>query len=225
VIQEINVEISAHAYILSVFYKQLIMKIDTLKWLFLLVILGSCSESTPQPIPDCEWCGAQDAPNRLSWETTIAPPDEPGEPLQISGVVYQEDGRTPAPDVLIYVYHTNAEGEYQKKGNETGNGRRHGHLRGWMKTDAQGRYRFTTIRPAAYQTHGGEPAHIHYTLKAPGQPEYWLDGLWFEGDPRIADEQKAKLNRIGGLTNITSLQKNDRGVWLGRRDIILSSDY
>ncbi|MDQ3582177.1 MAG: hypothetical protein M3495_11475 [Pseudomonadota bacterium] len=49
-----------------------------------------------QPLPDCEWCGAADAPPSLTWEATLADPAQPGERLVVSGTVYQPDGRTPA---------------------------------------------------------------------------------------------------------------------------------
>ena len=58
----------------------------------------------------CEGCGAFEAPANLGWSTRIAGPDEPGEPLTVSGVVYRPDGRTPAGGVILYLYHTNARG-------------------------------------------------------------------------------------------------------------------
>src|SRR5262245_42095648 len=32
--------------------------------------------------------------------------NEPGPKMEISGIVYQRDGKTPAKDVVFYVYHT-----------------------------------------------------------------------------------------------------------------------
>jgi len=168
----------------------------------------------------CEWCGAQDAPDDLSWQTTIPPDNEPGEPLIIEGRVFQPNGRTPAEDVLIYVYHTNSEGIYPKRGNETGNGRRHGYLRGWMKTGPDGRYRFTTIRPAGYPGRP-DPAHIHITLTPPGEEEYWIDSYWFEGDPRITNKMRKRRTRPAGDLGMISLKKDDQGRWRGKRDIVL----
>jgi len=175
---------------------------------------------TDHPQQDCEWCGAQDAPEDPSWETRLAPPGEPGEPLVMEGRVYELDGKTPAAGVLVYVYHTNAEGIYPRRGDETGNGRRHGYLRGWMKTDDQGRYRFTTIRPAPYPNRR-DPAHIHMTLKPPDEEEYWINSTWFRGDPLITEEQRCSLKRPAGPTNIVELKRNSEGGWRGKRDIVL----
>lgn len=86
----------------------------------------------------CTWCGMADAPESLSWSTQIAPAAEPGERLIVTGTVFEKDGRAPAADVRIYIYHTNSEGVYPKRGDERGNGSRHGYLRGWMQTDRHG---------------------------------------------------------------------------------------
>ncbi len=172
---------------------------------------------------DCEWCGAADAPKSLTWATTIASDSEPGERLVVTGTVFEKDGKTPAAKVIVYVYHTNIEGIYPKRGDETGNGRRHGYLRGWMRTDAKGRYRFETIRPAPYRTHGGEPAHIHYTIQPAGDNEYWLNAAWFKDDPRVTEDLVADLQRTGGFSNVLDLKRDGSGVWHGRRDIVLET--
>jgi protocatechuate 3,4-dioxygenase beta subunit len=169
------------------------------------------------------WSGMHDAPDSLSWSTRIAQSTEPGERLVVTGTVYGEDRTTPERDVRIYVYHTNAEGVYPKRGDERGTGRYHGYLRGWMKTDAEGRYQFETIRPAPYETHGGEPAHVHYTIQAPGEAEYWLNAAWFSDDPRVTAERLATLQRTGGFSNVMEVSRDASGVWHARRDIVLES--
>lgn len=63
-----------------------------------LIGAGTVRALRAEPLPDCEYCGAPDAPpaSDLSWRAAIAPPEEPGERLIVSGVVYEPDGRTPA---------------------------------------------------------------------------------------------------------------------------------
>ena len=173
-----------------------------------------------EPLPDCEWCGAMDAPADVDWQATIAPPDEKGEPLTLSGIVYQPDGVTPAKDILIYAYHTNSEGIYPKRDDETGNGRRHGYLRAWAKTNEQGHFQFKTIRPETYPSRN-EPAHIHLTISGPGIDEYWLNALHFSGDPLLNQKHEAVSNRTGGTSNIISLKKDENGVWQGEKNILL----
>ncbi|MCR9287444.1 MAG: intradiol ring-cleavage dioxygenase [Bacteroidetes bacterium] len=200
----------------------------------ILIVNNSCSQSNANqtitakqtadnsPQDNCNWCGTSEAPKDVSWRAVIPPKGEPGEKLIISGTVFSPDGKTPAEGITVYVHHTNIEGVYPKKGNEKGNGKYHGYLRGWMKTDSLGRYEFETIRPTPYQTHGGEPAHIHFNIERPGYPEYWLTALWFDDDPRVTEEQLSKVQRSGGYSNVVTLTKDEHNVLSGTRNIILN---
>ncbi|MEJ0031958.1 MAG: hypothetical protein WDO15_16955 [Bacteroidota bacterium] len=86
-------------------------------------------------------------PKTMSSQTILGN-NEPGDPMIIEGTIYKKDGKTPAPNVILYVYHTDAKGFYS---NIPGQKEIvHGHLRGWIKTGADGKYKFTSIRPAPY---------------------------------------------------------------------------
>lgn len=176
----------------------------------------ACTAQSPDPLPPCEWCGTAEAPPELRPTVTIAGPDEPGRRIVVRGVVYQPDGRTPASDVVLYLYQTNAEGIYETRGDETGNGRRHGHLRGWLRTDDRGRYEIRTIRPGNYP--GRDAAqHIHVTVQEPdGTAEYWLPSFKFADDPL--------LDADPGAANVLRLERCGDGVWCGRRDIVLPDE-
>ncbi|HKP72941.1 MAG TPA: hypothetical protein VJT82_08390 [Pyrinomonadaceae bacterium] len=169
----------------------------------------------------CDGCEAiyEGMPQQLNWQTTIANASEPGERMEISGVIFKSDGKTPAPGVILYVYHTDAKGYYSPAPDATGLTRRHGHLRGWMKTNERGEYKFTSIRPAPYPR-GGIPAHVHPIIKEADKNEYWIDEFRFDDDPLITREERAKAENRGG-NGIIRLAKNGDGVWIGRRDITL----
>jgi protocatechuate 3,4-dioxygenase beta subunit len=171
------------------------------------------------PPAECEGCGAWDAPKSLSWAGRIAPPGEPGTPLVLSGVVYRTDGRTPAAGVLVYAYHTNAAGIYPPGGTGTGHARRHGRLRGWIRTDSAGRYQFTTIRPGSYPSRGA-PAHIHLTVRSPGGEERWIDSIEFDDDPLLTPEHRAKRHKLGGSGIVHATRDRD-GTLRATRDIVL----
>lgn len=168
----------------------------------------------------CESCEGiyEGMPENLSWQTAIADAKEPGERMEISGVIYKSDGKTPAPDVILYLYHTDAKGFYSPAPDATGNARRHGHLRGWMKTNAKGEYKFTSIRPASYPE-SRNPQHIHPILKESDTNEYWIDEYVFEDDPFVTKEHRAGLRNAGGSGVIRLTKQN--GVWVGKRDITL----
>ena len=167
----------------------------------------------------CNWCGAAEAPDSLGWNVRIAGAEEPGELLVMSGTVYRVDGVTPASGVGLYLYHTNARGVYPRRGDEAGNGQRHGYIRAWLRTNERGQYQFTTIRPAPYPG-GDAPAHIHVTVTEPGRAEYWLDSFIFEGDPLITPRYRSRLEGVGG-SGIVALAQDDEAVWRGHRDIVL----
>ena len=155
-------------------------------------------------------------PQQLNWETAIASSSEPGERMEISGVIYHADRRTPAANVILYVYHTDSRGLYSPTTDMSGPARRHGHLRGWMKTNERGEYRFTSIRPARYPN-AHIPAHIHPIVKEVEKNEYYIDEFLFADDPELAH---ANIENRGG-SGVIQLSKNTAGVWVGKRDIIL----
>ncbi|HXG63979.1 MAG TPA: intradiol ring-cleavage dioxygenase [Blastocatellia bacterium] len=187
-----------------------------------LPLSGFCEGRTLQTAlvgGPCDGCEGiyQDMPPHLTWQTAIT--DEPGEPLEISGIIYRPDRQTPAPGVILYVYHTDARGYYSPAPNATGIARRHGHLRGWVRTNSRGEYKFRTIRPAPYPNRG-IPAHIHPIVKEPDKNEYYIDEYRFADDPLLTPKERARAENRGG-SGIIRLSRGSGGVWLGRRDIIL----
>ncbi|MDQ3801414.1 MAG: hypothetical protein M3384_18485 [Acidobacteriota bacterium] len=165
-----------------------------------------------------EGMGAFTAPDNVSWKISLAKKSERDEPMIISGTVYQADGKTPAPNVLIYFYHTDAEGYYGRGAGEP----KHGHFRGWLLTDARGRYEFSSIRPASYPSQTIS-AHVHMTLTGKDFRENWIDSILFEGDRFITAQERIQAGRRGGFNPILKLEKGADGILRGVRDIKLLS--
>lgn len=122
-----------------------------------MVLVGDagCATRARADLYQCEGCeGALErALSALRNRVPIGSGVDVGQPLRLEGTVFQPDGITPADDVLLYAYHTNAAGLYANGAGETEASRRHGRLRGWLRTDADGSYRFDTINPRL--TRGG----------------------------------------------------------------------
>lgn len=193
--------------------------------LSLLLVCDSNAQSREQIVGGgCDGCEAIFAgmPKGLSWETTIHDAKEPGEPPEISGTLYQADGKTPAANVILYVYHTDAKGLYSPAPGATGLARRHGHLRGWMQTDERGQYKFHSIKPAPYPART-DPAHFHPIVKETDKNEYYMDEYVFDDDPLVTKEYRARREHRGG-SGIIKLVKNQRGIWAGRSDIVLGQN-
>ena len=209
------------------------MKIVLPVWIFAMIIsLTSCGQSAPQSQNkksepaikvggNCEGCEAvYESPvpfEKLNSVVTLPDYNEPGPKMEISGTIYKADG-TPAPNVVLYVYHTDQTGKYTTKGNEKEWRKRHGYIRGWLKTNAKGEYKFYTLRPAPYP---GEKiqAHIHPVIKEPDFNEYYIDEIVFDDDPVVNAGYKDKMQLRGGDGVMKLYEKN--GILLGHRDIIL----
>ena len=170
---------------------------------------------------NCEGCeGAFERDgDKLDWQATLAPANEPGGAMRIEGFVVQPDGKTPAKDVVVYAYQTNAAGHYGNGTPETEWSRRHGRLRAWVKTDANGQYRFDTIKPAPYPKQT-MPAHVHLTIAEPGRRAYYIDDIVFDGEFGVTPSYRQKQELRGG-SGIVTLQRTPKGLWLARRNIVL----
>ena len=98
-------------------------------------------------------------PSQLSSTSRIAPETEPGTALVVHGRAFAADGCTPLADAIVFAYHTDRDGAYDRRGAPAHSWR----LKGWAKTGDDGRFEFRTIRPGPYP--GRKiAAHIHLTL-------------------------------------------------------------
>jgi protocatechuate 3,4-dioxygenase beta subunit len=205
------------------------MKMFFLFFMFYSIGLAGCTQSseskgqkTKQIVGGgCEGCEAvYESPipfDKLINVDTLPDFNDAGPKIEISGIIYHRDGKTPAADVVLYVYHTDQTGVYPKKGNEKGWAKRHGYIRGWVKTDKSGFYKFYTLVPASYPN-GKNPKHIHPTIKEPDKNEYWIDEYLFEGDPFLKYEKSDRPPR-GGNGIVKPVMKD--GMLRATRNIIL----
>jgi protocatechuate 3,4-dioxygenase beta subunit len=110
-----------------------------------------------------------------------------GERIIVTGRVLGDDGR-PVPNTLVEAWQANAAGRYR-------------HARdqhpapldpnfsgaGCCLTDAEGRFRFVTVKPGAYPWGNHEnawrPAHIHFSVFGRAFPERLVTQMYFPGDP------------------------------------------
>jgi protocatechuate 3,4-dioxygenase beta subunit len=110
-----------------------------------------------------------------------------GERIVVHGRLLGDDGR-PIPDALIEVWQANAAGRYRHDvdvhpapldPNFSGAGR--------VLTDADGRYRLTTIKPGAYpwrnHPNAWRPAHIHFSVFGRMFAQRLVTQMYFPGDP------------------------------------------
>lgn len=188
----------------------------TVALLLLLPAMWSCGQSLVGGCEDCELM-LEGMPKTISSSLVMASASEPGDRLFIQGTIYKFDSKTPAPGITLYVYHTDNTGKYSRSDGQV-QGRRHGHLRGWVKTDDQGRYAISTIRPASYPNRK-DPQHIHAIILEPSGVYYWIDDFLFDDDPLLGDG-RYRPNARGGF-GVMKVSRDAKGVWQGKRDLVL----
>jgi protocatechuate 3,4-dioxygenase beta subunit len=164
-------------------------------------------------------------PKTISATDTSSGWKQNGQKLLLTGIVYQIDGKIPAPDVLLYYYQTNTDGKYLHKPEESRSmppnelGQTHGYIRGWVKTDSLGRYFIYTVRPGVYPTREA-PAHIHITVKEPNDiNEYYIDDFVFDDDKLVNTEYRNNMDNRCGSGVLRLVNKED--LFIGERNIIL----
>lgn len=110
-----------------------------------------------------------------------------GERMILAGRVLDGDGR-PVPHTLVEIWQANSTGRYHHDRDQhdapldpnfTGTGR--------CITDADGNYRFVTIKPGAYpwrnHHNAWRPEHIHFSLFGPSFMTRLVTQMYFPGDP------------------------------------------
>ncbi|HJR86890.1 MAG TPA: protocatechuate 3,4-dioxygenase subunit beta [Acidimicrobiia bacterium] len=114
-----------------------------------------------------------------------------GERIIVTGKVLDTDG-DPLPQTLIEIWQANASGRYTHwretefpaplDPNFLGAGQ--------CLSDAEGTYRFTTIKPGPYpwgnHPNAWRPSHIHLSLLGPRIRSRLATQMYFEGDPLLA---------------------------------------
>ncbi|MEM5567007.1 intradiol ring-cleavage dioxygenase [Psychroserpens sp. AS72] len=158
-------------------------------------------------------------PKNIKSIDTSAGWTEKGEKLLITGTVYKLGGKIPAPNVIIYYWQTDTNGHYSPKAEMDEQAKRHGHIRGWVKSDANGKYAIYTIRPAPYPNND-MPAHIHTSIKEPHiADEYYIDEFVFDDDILLTSKKRKAAPNRGGSGVLRVLI--DKDMQVAEHNIIL----
>lgn len=125
----------------------------------------------------------------------LAPAGVTGERITLSGRVTDGDGK-PVNDAVVEIWQANAQGKYahpedaQDKPIEA-------EFRGFGRclTDAEGRYRFTTIKPGRVPGPDGatQAPHIVVTVFMRGLLKHLITRVYFPDDPANAEDAVLKL--------------------------------
>lgn len=157
------------------------------------------------PTPEC---GAEPKATAAQTEGPFFKPKSPlrsdlrfelkGTPVVVTGLVLTRSCK-PIPNTLVDLWHADADGDYDNRGFRG---------RGHQFTDAFGRYRFMTIKPARYT---GRTAHYHVKVQAANGPVLTTQ-LYFPGE---AGNRRDPLYR-------RELEMRFSGESTGRFDFVLN---
>lgn len=158
-------------------------------------------------------------PNKINSVDTSAGWNQKGQKLWITGKILKADSKTPAPDVILYYYHTDIEGYYANKPELDNRVTRHGYIRGWVKSDKNGDYTIYTVRPGPYPN-SDSPAHIHPSIKEPNSiNEYYIDEFVFDDDSILTKGKRKKMENRGGCGILNVVNSDD--LQIANHDIVL----
>ncbi|HAI32962.1 MULTISPECIES: intradiol ring-cleavage dioxygenase [unclassified Thalassospira] len=143
-------------------------------------ILAPAAHASDTTLPATPACGEDIGPTRSMTEGPFYsqnPPekrnfrtDTDGSPVTLIGYVLSTTC-TPIANAIVDLWHADANGRYDNQGFS---------MRGYQRTDAQGRYYFDTIRPAEY---AGRTPHYHIKITPPNGPTLTTQ-LYFPEEPR-----------------------------------------
>jgi len=143
----------------------------------------------------------QQRPAALTSSARIAAATEPGTPLVLAGRIVGVDG-SPAANAIIFAYHTDRNGIYDAREKGPHSWR----LKGWARSDAQGRFTFQTIRPGSYPNER-IPAHVHFSAFTSSGERYHLGEVRFADDPLLSASDRAESEREGEFGDVRPVTK------------------
>ncbi len=137
---------------------------------------GDALAQTLPPTPECRDNTAATPPQtegpfykpRTPERADLTEPGLRGRPIELGGFVLTRSCK-PVERAIVDLWHADSKGEYDNTGFR---------LRGHVRTDAEGRYRFRTIVPGIYP---GRTRHFHVKV-APPEGRLLTTQLYFPGE-------------------------------------------
>lgn len=148
--------------------------------------------------------------------SNLIPPGSTGEVMNLSGMVFQKDGKTPLSNALIEAWQCD---EHEKYDNTSDDYR----FRGAVKTGNDGKYQFKTIIPVPYKD--GEtwrPAHVHFRISSADHQDL-ITQIYFKGDPHIEKDPAAASSKA--VKRILEIKKNANKESEVKFDVVMGKSF
>ena len=138
-----------------------------------------------------------------------------GRILEVSGRVLDRNGR-PRAGSRVEIWQCDAYGQYHHVGEAEGSVDPNFQGFGAVAADAEGRYRFRTIKPVPYP---GRTPHIHFTVSEGGKRRL-TSQMFIEGEP--GNERDGLYRHLGRDAKLVTMRLADAGAGLaGVLDIVV----
>jgi len=152
--------------------------------------------------------------------SNIIPPDSKGIPMNLSGIIFKEDGKTPLNNALVEIWQCDENEHYDNASDDY-------LFRGAIKTGNNGRYDFKTIVPVPYKANpdneaSWRPAHIHMRISVADQQDL-ITQIYFKGDKYIETDTSASAPQA--VDRILNISKNVAGENAVIFDVVMSKEF
>lgn len=152
--------------------------------------------------------------------SNIIPPSSKGNPLNLKGIIFKEDGKTPLSNAMVEIWQCD-ENEYYDNISDN-------YLfRGALNTETNGKYEFKTILPVPYKADPNDesswrPAHIHMRVSVPNQQDL-ITQLYFKGDKYVDKDPWSSSPQA--VNRVLSTSKNSKGENEVTFDVVMSKEF
>ncbi len=152
--------------------------------------------------------------------SNLIPANATGKPLNLSGTIFREDGKTPVSNALVEIWHCDDHEHYDNDSDDY-------LFRGAQKSDANGKYAFRTIMPVPYKATPDDesswrPAHVHLRVSIPGQQDL-ITQLYFKGGKYIETDRWASSKQA--VNRILNVKTNSQGTLEVSFDVVMSKEF
>lgn len=150
----------------------------------------------------------------------IIPPASKGIPMNLSGTVFKEDGKTPLNNVLVEIWQCDENEHYDNTSDNY-------LFRGALKTGKNGKYAFRTIVPVPYKADPNDeaswrPAHVHMRVSVAEQQDL-VTQIYFKGDKYNDTDTSASSPQA--VNRILNIVKNSSGENTVTFDVVMSKEF
>lgn len=152
--------------------------------------------------------------------SNIIPPNSKGSPMNLSGTIFKEDGKTPINNASVEIWQCDENEHYDNASDSY-------FFRGAIMTGKNGKYDFKTIVPVPYKADPNDesswrPAHIHMRVSVVDHQDL-ITQIYFKGDKYIDSDTWASSPQA--VNRILNIAKNPAGGNAVTFDVVMKKEF